>query len=187
MPDRLYLSYWLRGFTEHNMLRHFEVLLRKFPFSRLAPRLSCRVYAIEMVEPPVVERDFHELDVEFLMEIAREHLHADCAYLVDAAWDIWQYENDWKLRPSRVTLSCFGPLFPSDLGEQLQIDFGPDAHFLPQPAPEASLSAIRHNLRGLVHLVDDLDSSLKVEKRKLWSESGENFADHLKAALSEQL
>jgi hypothetical protein len=183
MADRLYLSYWIRGYTEHNMLRHFEIMLRKFPFSRLAPAVSLRIHAIELSEPAIVERDFASADLEWLFAIAKEHVNADCAYQVDAAWDIWQYDAEWRLLPARVSLNCFGPLFPSELGEQLLIEFGLDTYFLPQPDSNASLSTIRHNIKGLLHLVDDLDSSLAVQKRKLWSESGENFAERLKTAL----
>ena len=84
-----------------------------------------------------------------------------------------------------VSLNCFGPEFPSEAGEQLLIEFGLDLHFLPDPDQELSLSTVRHNIRGLLHLVEDLDASLAVQKRQLWSESGENFADRLKTALVE--
>jgi hypothetical protein len=50
MPDRLYLSYRLRGFTAQNMLRHFEKALRVFPFSRLRPGAAIAVYAVEIAE-----------------------------------------------------------------------------------------------------------------------------------------
>ena len=152
------------------MLRHFEVMLRKFPFSRLAPQLSLSVHAIELAEPPVLERDFPDDDIDSVLQIAREHLHGDCAYTVDTAGI--GFEKDWKLRPARVSLNCFGPDFPSAGGEQLLIEFGSDVHFLPDPDQELSLSTVRHNIRGLLHLVEDLDASLAVQKRQLWSESG---------------
>ena len=135
------------------MLRHFEVMLRKFPFSRLAPRLSLSVHAIELSEPPVIEREFPDDDIDSVIQAANEHLHGDCAYTVETAWDIWQFDKDWKLRPANVSLNCFGPRFPSESGEQLLIEFGLDAHFLPDPAQELSLSTVRHNIRGLLHLV----------------------------------
>jgi hypothetical protein len=48
MPERLYLSLWIRGFEGRNMLRHFGAMLRQFPFSRLRPGLdTLRVYALE--------------------------------------------------------------------------------------------------------------------------------------------
>jgi hypothetical protein len=188
MPDRLYLSYWLRGFTEHNMLRHFAVMLGKFPFSRLSPRAAVRIYALEEIEPPVIERDFAGLlDLDEVIRTMREFQNRDCAFHLETFWDIWQFETDWKLQSAPVTLSCYAPLFPSELGEQLRIDFGLDANFLPRPDVPAGLTTIRHNIRGLLHLVRDLDASFPVDKRLLWSESGGNFAERLEAALSGDL
>ncbi len=185
MTDRLYLSYWLRGFTEHNMLRHFEALLGKFPFSRLWPRILLRIYAVEISEPPLLERLFAGPEhLGALLDAAREFHHQDCAYELEAAWDIWRYEGEWRLRPAPVLLTCYAPLFPSELGEQLRLDFGPDTQFLPQPEVAGSLVPIRHNIRGLLHLVEDLDATLAVEKRQLWSESGGNFAERLRVAVS---
>jgi len=184
MADQLYLSYWVRGYTEHNMLRHWERMLRRFPFSRLLPRAELRVHAISLTEPPVLVRDFPGvLAVEEVLEAASEFLHPDSGFVLDTAWDIWQFEAEWKLKPTRVALNCFGPLFPSELGEQLLIEFGPDAPFLPGDERGDQLAPVRHNIRGLLHLVEDLDDGLVVDKRQLWSESGENFAERLEAAL----
>jgi len=47
MSDRLYLSCWVQGFSDSNLLRHFGKMLDVFPFSKLSktgPVL--RVYAI---------------------------------------------------------------------------------------------------------------------------------------------
>jgi len=185
MADWLYLSYWLRGFTEHNMLRQFEQMLRKFPFSRLWPRAQLRVYALEQAEPPIMEKEFAgPLELEAVVKAASEFRNADCAYLLEAAWDIWQFEQEWKLHPSNVIFSCYGPLFPSEFGEQLRIELGLETHFLPQAQLPGSLTTVRHNIRSLLHLVRDLDACLPVEKRKLWSESGENFAERLQASLA---
>ncbi len=185
MADRLYLSYWLRGYTEHNMLRHFSAMLHKFPFSALSPRAVLRTYAIELVEPPIAEREFAgQVDVDALLAAAAEFHQADCAYEIETAWDLWQFEDEWKIKPSELTLSCYGPLFPSELGEQLRIDFGLDAQFLPRPEIPAGLAPVRHNIQSLLHLVRDLDAALPVDKRRLWSESGENFAARLQAALA---
>jgi len=187
MADRLYLSYWIRGFTQHNMLRHFETMLRRFPFSRLSPRVRLRIYAVEEIEPPALERELADpMDLGAVIHAAREFQHPDCAYHVDTVWDIWQFEADWELRPAPLTLSCYGPLIASELGEQLRIEFGLDSQFLPQPELFANLAPIRHNIRALLHLAEDLDASLAVDKRRLWSESGENLVGRLQAALSRE-
>ena len=185
MADLLYLSYWLRGFGEANMLRHFEKALRVFPLSALAPGISTlRFYAFEYAEPPMFERFFDRPPaLETVLTAAREFRNADCAYLAGGYWDLWQFENSWKLAPAPVTLGCYGPLYQNDHGDQLRLELGPDLHFLPQPEYPASVDKIRSNIQGILRLARDLDGVLPVEKRQLWSESGESFAGRFEEAL----
>ena len=65
----------------------------------------------------------------------------------------------------------------------LEIEFGIDANFLPQPELPDSPRMIESNIKSLLKLVHDLDDALPVETRLLWSESGENFSDKLHQAL----
>jgi hypothetical protein len=185
VSDRLYLSCWLRGFSESSMLRHFETLLALFPFSKLAARGPVlRVYAIELAEPPLLEREFAHggpkpAMVESIVESAREFVDTDCCLEVEAGWDLWQWNGEWKLAPAAVTLLCFGPGFESDADDHLRIEFGPDFHFLPLEGVEGSLRMSRSNLLSLLHLVGDIERALPVERRRIWSESGANFAELL--------
>src|SRR6266852_4107093 len=101
MSDRLYFSCGVRGANETNMLRHFEKLLGKFPFSKLAARGPVlRVYVIEHTEPPALEREFlpGALPQEMIAQ-AREFAQGDCCVEIDVAWDLWQYHGDWNLHP----------------------------------------------------------------------------------------
>ena len=179
MADRLYLSCWIRGFNESNMLRHFEKLLGLFPFSRLEQRgLALRVYAIERVEPPQMEREFQTpAEPREIASAAREFAHADSSIEVDGSWDLWQFDEDWKLAPAAVTLLCLGPSFENESDDHLRIEFGPDSRFLAVPEIEGSLRMGQSNLRSLLHLVSEIEKSLPLENRKLWSESGANFAE----------
>jgi hypothetical protein len=189
MPDRLNLSLWLRGFGEDNMLRRFEELLHLFPFSRLKPGVSSvRVYALEFQEPPLFEEAFTaETGPDVAVELAREFHNPDCAYLVDGWWELWRFvDSAWQLTPARVTLLCLGPQFDNEEGDHLRIDFGSDADFLPQPEAPESPRRVQSNLRGMVRLLHEIEASLPVARRSLWSESGENFAARLEAALSEE-
>src|SRR6266849_6811684 len=70
--------------------------------------------------------------------------------------------------------------------EDLSLEFGLDAHFLPQPELPGSLRMIQSNIQSLLKLVHDLDDALPVETRQLWSESGENFSEKLHQALAGQ-
>ena len=188
MADQLYLTYWLRGFTEHNMLRHFEKMLSRFPFSRLARHpATLRVLAISFSEPPLLERALPmPVNAPEVAQAPREYLQADVACQLDAWWDLWQFETDWKPTPSRVSLFCFGPGFETDEGENIQIDFGLDTWFLPQAELPGSARLVQSNIRSLLHLVHELDDALPVERRRLETESGENFANRLQAALQER-
>jgi hypothetical protein len=179
MPDRLYLSCWVRGWTAENMMRHFAKLVRLFPHSKLAQRTTeLRVYAFEDREPPVIERSWAPpIDPERLLETAREFTAADYACQIDSFWDLWQFEDDWKLAPSRCTLLCYGPLYERELNEHLRVEFGSEDQFLPQPEIAGSARVAQSNLRSLLHLVHQLDEALMLDERRLWSESGGNFAE----------
>jgi hypothetical protein len=188
VPDRLYLSCWVSGFDHSNALRHFGKMLERFPFSILAKRGPIlRVYAIAYSEHPLLEREFlpgAELDA--ILEAAHEFMQPDCACEIEAFWDLWQHEGEWKLLPAPVTLACFGPAFENQHGDHLRTEFGLDALFLPMPDIEGGLRMGESNLKSLVHLVGDLERALDLERRQVWSESGANFAEVLKQAIGSQ-
>jgi hypothetical protein len=185
MSDRLYLSCWVRGFSDSNILRHFGKMLEVFPYSKLVkagPVL--RVYAIEYAEPPVFERVFNPgAPVADMIAAARDFAQPDCCVEIEAAWDLWQHQDDWKLHPSAVTISCFGSAFEHENDDDLRIDFGLDSKFLPADDIEGSLRIQQSNLRSLLHLVSEVEKALPVERRLLWSESGANFAAVVEEAL----
>jgi len=185
MADQLYLSYWLHGFTPHNMLRHYEKMLRLFPFSRLVLGAAVfKIIPIAYSEPSRIEQSFSMPDaLDDLLASSKEFLDADSCYSLDASWDLLQFENaEWKLSPSRVSLSCFGPAF-EDAEEHLRIEFGIEALFLPQAGLPNNVKMAQANIRSLLKLVHDLDDALQVDSRRLWTESGENFSDRLQEAL----
>ncbi len=185
MSDRLYLSCWVQGFSDSNMLRHFGKMLETFPFSKLAKNGPVvRVYAISYAEAPVFERVFDPGSfVADMIAAAREFAQPDCSIEIEASWDLWQHRDDWKLWPSAVTLSCFGSGFEHEHDDHLRIDFGLDAQFLPADDVEGSLRIQQSNLRSLLHLVSEIDKALPLERRLLWSESGANFAAVVEDAL----
>ena len=187
MPDRLYLSLWIRGFDEGNMLRHFEQMLGTFPFSRLRPGISSlKIYAIEETEPALLEQGYTaSTSFETGLEAAREFQNADCAYILDAWWELWQFDGEWKLAPSRVSLCCFGPWFDNEVGDHLRIEFPNKTDFLPQAETPHSARMAQSNLKGLLRLAHELEGAVPVETQRLWSESGENFAERLEGAVGE--
>ncbi len=212
MADQLFLSYWLRNYNDATMLRNYEKFLRLFPFSRLANQASTfKIMAVDPSEPVVAEIPYPPpVPIDDVLAVAKDFQNADACYRLETWWDLWLYEGDWKLSPARVALCCFGPEFnqsPSSdprslevprtpvlafpnpdedaaIGCALEIEFGIDANFLPQPDLPDSPHMIESNIKSLLKLVHDLDDALPVETRRLWSESGENFAEKLHQALS---
>jgi hypothetical protein len=185
MSDRLYFSCWVHGFSDANLLRHFGKMLDVFPFSKLDKRGPVvRVYAINYAEPPILERPFDPgASVADMIAAARDFVQPDCCVEVDAAWDLWQHHDDWKLGPAAVILTGFGSAFERDLDDNLRIDFGLDSKFLPSEEMEGSLRIQQSNLRSLLSLVGEIDKTLPVDRRLLWSESGANFAEVIEEAL----
>ena len=130
------------------------------------------------------------MDVDEAMRIFADYSGDDVSYKLESWWDLWQFTGDWALAPAPVALSCFGPEFDNgaDIGvsdqEDLRIDFGVDAHFLPAEDIAGGKKLLASNIRSLLRLVHELDSALPLRKRKLETESGENFADCLQQALA---
>jgi hypothetical protein len=186
MADQLYLSYWLRNFNDQNMLRHYEKLLRIFPFSRLAQQASTfRVIPVDYNEPTVLEVPFPPpVQLDEVIAAAKDFANADSCYRLETWWDLWQFDLDWKLMPTRVALCCFGPEFQHQDDGDLGIDFGIDANFLPRPDLANSVRMIQSNIKSLLKLVHDGDDALPVETRRLMTESGEDFSEKLHQTLS---
>jgi len=191
------------------MLRHYEKMLRLFPFSRLAQQASTfKVIAVDYNEPVPVEVPYPPpVPIESILAVAKDFQNSDCYYRLETWWDLWHFTGQWKLAPTRVALCCFGPEFDRGSagtfdpaqhsavtefpgladdgapGCSLEIEFGIDANFLPQPELPDSPRMVQSNIKSLLKLVHDLDDALPAEKRLLWSESGENFSEKLHHAL----
>lgn len=192
MTDQLFLSIWLEPHARSARLRHFEKLLRLFPFSqRDQPQSTVTILAIDEAEPPLLERAVNgPADISEIIAAFRDYSGEDVAYRLESWWDLWQFERDWKLMPVRVLLACFGPEFDNGYisganeQEDLRLDFGVDSYFLPQPDLPESGKLIESNIRSLLRLVHDLESALPVTRRRLETESGENFANRLQRVLT---
>jgi hypothetical protein len=200
-------STMLRNYEKLLRLFPFSRLGRQAStFKVLAVDVNEPVVAEVPYAPPV--------PLDSLLAVAKDFQNSDSAYRLETWWDLWQFGSEpsraqWSLTPARVALCCFGPdfhqspsgqehlregerpsviAFPSSddaaLGCALEIEFGLDANFLPQPDLPDSPRLIESNIKSLLKLVHDLDDALPVETRRLWSESGENFAEKLHQALT---
>lgn len=186
MADPLYLSLYLPGFTPMNMLRHYEKALRSFPFSRLTKTgHTVRVSGISFTEPPLYEQVFApESSVDDLLAPVRDFAGSDTAVTIETFWDLWRLDREWSLAPARVSIVLFGPNFESREDGDLLVDFGQDTQFLPHDGEEGH-RMVQSNIRSLLHVVAELERVLSPERRRLWTESGENFAERLARIVSE--
>ncbi|HEX3685746.1 MAG TPA: hypothetical protein VHU83_24660 [Bryobacteraceae bacterium] len=189
MTDQLFLSLWLHRHRRANRLKHFEELIRLFPFSqRPQPQSTISIHAVDSTQPPLLEQPVNgPLDPSEIMPTLLEFASGDIAYRIESWWDLWQFDSgEGKLAPGRVALSCFGPEFDDGAAsgqEDLRIDFGVDSNFLPNADLPGSATLIESNIRSLLRLVHEIDSVLPVGRRKLETESGENFAQRLEDVL----
>jgi hypothetical protein len=129
MPNRAYVSLWVRNFTETNMLSHFEHFLGTVPlaagpigFTELVIR------GIDSTESPLEEYDLRSqaLTPTEIVELAREHVASDVCFEVTALWDLWIRDTEsasWKKKPERLLISCFGPDFDQGI-------FAESGHFM---------------------------------------------------------
>jgi len=193
VTEQLSLSIWLDLARPDSRMRHFESLLRLFPFSRRddQPQTTVSVLAIDGTEPPLLEYPMNgPFDVEDAILLMKDHRGDDIAYRVESYWDLWQYDGEWRLAPTGAALACFGPEFDSGAAgtpheqEDLRIDFGVDTTFLPQPEITGSGRLVESNIKSLLRLVHEIEDKLPVRRRLLASESGENFADRLQRLLT---
>ena len=191
MTDLLFLSIWLDPTGRRNRPRQFEKLLRVFPFSQVPeqPQSTLSVLAIDEAEPPLLERAVNgPLDIDEVLSVFQSYDADDIAFEVESWWDLWTLEDDWALRPTRVLLSCFGPAFDNGTSataedqEDMRIDLGVDSYFLPA-AETSSPRMVQSNVKSVLRLVHELDETLFIARRQLQTESGENFALRLEAAL----
>ena len=192
MTDQLFLSIWLDGHARANRLMHFEKLLQLFPFSqRPQPQSVISIHAIDSTEPPLLERPVNgPIEIEDVVAMFRDYQGDDVAYGVESWWDVWQFESDWELKPGHVGIACFGPQFdngtelPHREQEDLRIEFGVDSHYLPRADAGRGARLIESNIKSLLRLVHELELRLPVKKRRLETESGENFAERLQQTLT---
>ena len=191
MADRLSLLLWLnprKGQSQApNPFRRFEKLLSRFPFSKLAfaspesrAESIVRIHAVNWAEPPLAEYSLNgQPDVDEILRLAREFQEQDSAVQIETLWDLWGViGGDWKLTPFPVSIWMFQEDFERDEGEEFRIDFGSETRFLPESKESARI--VKSNIQSLLQLVHDVEDALPVRERRLWSESGENFADKLR-------
>ena len=189
--DPLFLSLWLGGFSPLALPVYFRKTLEVFPFSRLSPNSFLRLWAVSFDEAPVYEAFIDgAIDPQEAAAVAQEFLHDDSCIQLETRWDLWCWDGDWSLQPSRVCIEIHAPNFEHDIlnpfgqAEHIWIDLGREALYLPQPQSD-QLRPVQSNIRSILHLAADLEEAMTVERHLLWSESEDNFAHRLMLLLDE--
>ena len=189
MADPLFLSVWLNGYSPLALTIYFQKILEVFPFSTLKVGSVLRVYAVSFQEVPVFEGFIDSgMDASEAASVVQEFIHDDCCIQLETKWDLYQWDGAWELKPSRVCIEVYGPRFERDVfnplgeAEPICIDLGPEATFLPLP-DTGQFRHVQSNIRSILHFADDLPGVLAVERRLLWSETEENFAERLASYL----
>ena len=193
MADPLYLSLWFPSFEEEEMLPRALSVMRQFPFSSQQPGIiSVALHPVSWNEATILERRFKPgIAPEQAMLIASDLLHEDYAYVFEAAWDLWIFDEEkrqWALKPSAVRFMVLGEEFDDGAYQEeghIQVDFGLDSPFLQeevQLTPEAE-ERVRTNVQKLVDFTAKAEKSSGASSRLLRSESEENLAEKLIARL----
>jgi hypothetical protein len=151
VSNQSYLSVWCADFPEELIPERLGAFLATVPFSASRPGFTeLVVRAVDISEAPVFEQDLRSvpLDAAEIVEIAREHLHADCSYEVSCYWDLAVYdaEGKWKVEPQALRVFCHGEDY--DRGSwrdnvHFEVNFGFE-HFF---TGHAGLLGIRSNAR----------------------------------------
>lgn len=117
MANRVYITFWLRNYSEQTMLEQFERFLQTVPLSSAGPgfrRLIVR--AIGPAETPLIEHDLSGISAKpaDIVALAREYVNADSAFEVEASWELWRWDANtgrWIRGPEPLLLTCQGEAY----------------------------------------------------------------------------
>jgi hypothetical protein len=210
MADQLYLSLWFPNFRLQTLpaalvsvLRQFAVIARDGNAdSDLGRVAAASAYPIDWTESPIYQRiyvideraaetpDTEDSVIESAVAEATEQLHEDSAYEFEMDWMLWLPEREggfdtaWKLAPSRVRITGFGPDFDTGSYEQnghVRVDFGLDTPWTleDESLDKNATERIKQNVEKLLAFTLLVEKHCGISSRLLWTESGEPLAEKL--------
>jgi hypothetical protein len=151
--------------------------------------------------------DVQDSIIENAVAEATEQLHDDTAYEFEMRWMLWLPDTDprepadpgedddekpaaivWKLEPSRVRITGFGPDFDSGAYDQnghIRVEFGLDTPWVleEESLTENDAAKIKQNVEKLLAFTLLVEKHCGISSRLLWTESGEPLAEKLIARL----
>ena len=196
------------------VLRQFALIAKDGqPNSPLGRVAVATAYPIDWTESPLYQRvyvnderaessrDTEAAIIENAVAEATEQLHDDTAYEFEMRWNLWQPDTEddapfdgaqldtlWKLAPSKVRITGFGPDFDSGAYEQnghIRVDFGLDTPWLLEEhtLDREAARRIQQNVEKLLAFTLSVEKHCGISSRLLWTESGEPLAEKLIAKL----
>jgi len=138
MSNRAFANIWCLDFTESTLLEHFGEFLPTVPFSATRPGFNgLTIRAVGPAETPLLDPDLRSTPADPLevIDLVKEHLHADSSYELRAFWDVFdldQAEKVWHLLPAPLQITCNGPEYDDGIAVQeghFQIDLGMEHQF----------------------------------------------------------
>jgi len=117
MANRAYLRVWTRDFSEQTMIAELARFLTTAPVSQPPNGFQLlSVQPVDYTEPCEVEWDLREgsFGPPEIAALAMQHLNADTAYIVEAQWNLWNFDVEtlkWEGTPQPLTLICQGTGF----------------------------------------------------------------------------
>lgn len=197
-----------------SVMRQFALIARDGQSeSQLGRVAATTVYPIDWTESPIYQRIFVNDEraragadtegsiIENAVAEATEQLHDDTAYEFEMRWMLWSPEPQdegapreamldtaWRLEPSKVRITGFGPTFDENAYEQnghVRVDFGLDTPWVleEEEMDEETAARIRQNVEKLLAFTLSVEKNCGISSRLLWTESGEPLAEKLVARL----
>ncbi len=205
MADQLYLSLWFPNFRLIALPDKLTRVLQQFARVSGSSRIGiASAIPLGWTESPVFQRIFvnddrseqtdDSLAVNAVAE-ATEQLHDDMAYEFEATWQLWHpevagdgFDATWRLAPSTVKVTGFGPEFDDGSYEQnghIRIDFGLDTPWVQDEndLDEDGRKRLQQNVEKLLAFTLSVEKHCGISSRLLWTESGEPLAEKLIARL----
>ncbi len=117
MANRAYLRVRTRDFSAQTMIAELARFLTTAPITESGAGFrQLIVQPVDNTETPIAEWDlkigtFGPAEVAAL---AAQNFAADTAYIVDAKWDLWNFDIEtmkWRQEPMPLEIVCQGPLY----------------------------------------------------------------------------
>lgn len=194
MANHAYLNLWFRDFTIERGLAHLEALLTLFPVSAARPGFRLVIRSLDPAQSSSLEADMLAVPAA-VRKLAGQFLHNDTSYEVSAWWDLWRTRAadtpapGWRQEPSPVEIVLHGEEFDEARFREsghVVCNLGFDHLYLgsPQTPGQAARRYLRENVRRLYGYLRQIEKSLPLAERRLWSEGEENFGARTESLLS---